>query len=410
YVNALYLRTSSFSSSTSVNNDYLIPTLVTMPEDNITFSKENFTKNHYDLIVRFNIFANQINSQEFPLENCLEMIKSMRGKGMDPSFETYNILLKGYSISPEFQGNNEERVKKALGIFDMIKSVGYDVDDLEVFQPLLDSCLQSSNRENINKNISNNFEITGIEKNKKNEIKVNEQVENVSFLHKYSLPKIFEIEKLMNNFKVTHNQKSIITILEYLGGTGNYIGLWRRWTELSLMGYRRSELLYETVLRLASRDLTESEYAINVIRHQMRRELPPIKPNFEIYSQLFKCCLKVKDILTIKDLIEEINNNHFDRFKFNKSSSQEGKNLQEIEKSIKDEKEQEVHQTKLLNLILNTCFKLPILYSDGEKLINNIYQNRPNLINYEFWKSLLTHYTDNTFLDDFRLQNMFENF
>ncbi|CAG8788501.1 20153_t:CDS:2, partial [Racocetra persica] len=196
-----------------------------------------FHRDHYDLIIRFNIFANQISPKEFPLNKSLEMLKNMRGEGMEPTFETYRIILEGYAQSPEFQAVDEKsvglRVEKALEIFDMIKLAGYDVDNIQVFQPLLKSCLlQFDGRENIDKKPN----LTGQQEEKKESYN-----ENISLLRSSLTPKIFEIEQLMKNFKVKHTQASTITLFQQLASVGDYKNMWKRWTKLSLMGYRRNE-------------------------------------------------------------------------------------------------------------------------------------------------------------------------
>ncbi|CAG8513099.1 4497_t:CDS:2 [Acaulospora colombiana] len=418
YVQALRNRTTPQRGASYHGN----PIPIVMREDIVDhFSRENFTKStfyaswerlmksversdstfyrdHYDLIIRFNVFANKIDDTKFPLENCLQMIKSMRGNGMEPSFETYKFLLEGYSKSTSNDTSNH-RVEKALEIFEMIRLAGYDVDNLQVFQPLLDSCLPNvKSRVDGQTAVGNRFG-----KKAKN------GVESISLLHKSSTPKIFEIEKLMKGMKVMHNQKSIITILEYLGETGNYASMWKRWTEISLTGHRRSELLYETILRLASRDLTESEYAINVVRHQMKREPPPIRPTLGIYHQLFECCLKCNDTLTIRELIEEINDVQFGGMVGNhlmKSGDYSGDGRSGFfgTDSLIVSKED---QSKLQALVLNTCFKLPVLYKDGEKLARNNLECRKDLIDFDFWKLLLDYYTEH---DDSNVQKTFEMF
>ncbi|CAG8453761.1 12046_t:CDS:2 [Acaulospora morrowiae] len=419
YVQALRKKTSPQEPNANYRN--VIP--IVMREESVDyFSKKYFTKSpfylswknlmesvkkpdstfcrdHYDLIIRFNVLANRIDSTEFPLENCLQMIRSMRGNGMDPSFETYKFLLEGYSRS-EFDGTSVQRVEKALEIFEMIRLAGYDVDNLQVFQPLLDSCLPNVKFE------------TDRQTERDHRIRKKDKgVENISLLHEPSVPKIFEIEKLMKNLKVIHNQKSIMTILEYLGGTGNYTNMWRRWTEISLMGYRRGELLYETILRLASRDFTESEYAINVVRHQMVRETPPVEPTFGIYFQLFECCLKCNDILTIRELIEEIKNIQFgktnvEHWKSNEDDGSDGGGGAGFfgVNSLRISKED---QLKLQALVLNTCFKFPVLHKDGEELARNVLEHRKDLIDFEFWRLLLGYYTEQ---NSSKVQETFETF
>ncbi|KAF0445453.1 pentatricopeptide repeat domain-containing protein [Gigaspora margarita] len=347
-----------------------------------------FHRDHYDLIIRFNIFANQVSPKEFPLDKSLEMLKNMRGEGMEPTFETYRIVLEGYAQSSEFQAADEKfvslRVEKALEIFDLIKLAGYDVDNINVFQPLLESCLPyNSSRENIVKKP----DLTRQQEEKKESYN-----ENISLLRSSLTPKIFEIEKLMKSYKVKHTQASTITLFQQLASVGDYKNMWKRWTKLSLMGYRRNEELYETILRLASKDQIESEYAVNVVRHQMKRENPEVKPTFGIWKELMECCVKCDDGLTIKYLINEIN-----------QFIQEGNKLREKTEAninIAIRPNEEDINFKLQMLILETCFKLPELHKEGENLMSQLLETKRKLINFEFWKVILNYLVKNSLTDN----------
>ncbi|CAG8535003.1 3201_t:CDS:2, partial [Scutellospora calospora] len=341
----------------------------------LNLDSPKFHRDHYDLIIRFNIFANQINPKEFPLDKSLEVLKDMRGEGMEPTFETYRILLEGYAKSPEFQALDEKsvglRVEKALEIFDMIKLAGYDVDSIQVFQPLLESCLPQLNN---NQKIGNLTE--------QQEKKKESYDENISLLRSSLTPKIFEIEQLMKNFKVKHTQTSTITLFQQLASVGDYKNMWKRWTKLSLMGYRRNEELYETILRLASRDKIESEYAINVVRHQMKRENPEVKPTIGIWKELMECCVKYVNIVN---------------------------NVGTSKKS----KEEDIINFKLQMLILETCFKLPELHKEGENMMNQILETKSKLINFEFWEVVLNYLVKNFLIDnsdDFNIHQTWEMF
>ncbi|CAG8785955.1 5698_t:CDS:2, partial [Cetraspora pellucida] len=346
-----------------------------------------FHRDHYDLIIRFNIFANQISPKEFPLDKSLEMLKNMRGEGMEPTFETYRIVLEGYAKSPEFQAVDEKsvglRVEKALEIFDMIKLAGYDVDNIKVFQPLLESCLpQLNNRENIDKKPNSAGQ----------QEKEESYNENISLLRSSLTPKIFEIEQLMKNFKVKHTQASTITLFQQLASVGDYQNMWKRWTKLSLMGYRRNEELYETILRLASKDKFESEYAINVVRHQMKRENPEVKPTFGIWKELMECC---GNKLHEKADINIANNVGMLRSDANIRLNKEDINF------------------KSQMLILGTCFRLPELHKDGEILMSQILETKKKSINFEFWKVVLNHSVQKSLInksDDLNIHQTWEMF
>ncbi|CAG8721987.1 11785_t:CDS:2, partial [Dentiscutata erythropus] len=366
-----------------------------------------FHRDHYDLIVRFNIFANQVSPKEFPLDKSLEMLKNMRGEGMEPTFETYRIVLEGYAQSPEFQAADKKsvslRVEKALEIFDLIKLAGYDVDNIKVFQPLLESCLlQPSDKENIVKK-------TGQQEEKKESYN-----ENISLLRSSLTPKIFEIEKLMKNYKVKHTQASTITLFQQLASVGDYKNMWKRWTKLSLMGYRRNEELYETILRLASKDKIESEYAINVVRHQMKRENPEVKPTFGIWKELMECCVKCEDGLTIKYLINEINQFIQEGNKFRgKTDINIANNVGMLRDDANIRPNEEDVNFKLHMLILETCFRLPKLHKEGENLMSQLLETKKKLINFDFWKVVLNYLVKSSLTDssdNFNIHQTWEMF
>nr|CAG8439710.1 13216_t:CDS:2 [Entrophospora candida] len=257
----------------------------------LSYNYSNFHRDHYDLTIRFNALANQIDSMQFPLDKTLEMIDVMRGEGFEPSYETYLILLKCHSQNPDFLFDPEKinlHVNKMLKILDMMELSGYNIDNLQIFEMLFEACLPQNEQRNFNF-LSVNL--------------------NCGLWHQEILKMIRKIEDLMiNKFHLNHNQTTISTIFRQLGSLKLFNEFWTRWNNIPTAGYRRSEGLYYVVLDMASKNSNESDYAINVVRHQMKRESPPVMPDLKIYLALIKCCIKCKDSKSMETIINEMKN------------------------------------------------------------------------------------------------------
>ncbi|RIA97443.1 hypothetical protein C1645_814018 [Glomus cerebriforme] len=243
----------------------------------VKLSNSKYHKDHFELMIRFYIFSNQINHQEFPLSKALNMIYEMKGDGIEPTFETFKILLEGHTNSPEYNSSEPtlQRVENTLGIFYIMESSGYNMKNIEIFQILLDSCIPKHER------------FTDINFNPIR-LKIKE--------------KIIHIENLIKIYKVKHNQKSMITLLELYGCIHSFRKMRNIWFDLFLSGYHRNLNFYKTFIKAASQNIQESIYCLDVLRHQMSKEYPPVYPDLETFNLLLKCCIKSNDLITMKQI------------------------------------------------------------------------------------------------------------
>ncbi|CAJ0861048.1 19445_t:CDS:2, partial [Entrophospora sp. SA101] len=190
----------------------------------LSYNYSNFHRDHYDLTIRFNALANQIDSMQFPLDKTLEMIDVMRGEGFEPSYETYLILLKCHSQNPDFLFDPEKinlHVNKMLKILDMMELSGYNIDNLQIFEMLFEACLPQNEQRNFNF-LSVNL--------------------NCGLWHQEILKMIRKIEDLMiNKFHLNHNQTTISTIFRQLGSLKLFNEFWTRWNNIPTAGYRPKE-------------------------------------------------------------------------------------------------------------------------------------------------------------------------
>ncbi|GBC10846.1 hypothetical protein RclHR1_09950010 [Rhizophagus clarus] len=247
----------------------------------VKLSNSKYNKDHFELMIRFHILANQINHQEFPLNEALNMIYEMKGDGIEPTFDTFKILLEGHANSPEYNSSKPTlyRVENTLGIFNMMKSFGYDVKNIDIFQTLLDSCIPKYERFT-----DLNF--------KPIRLKIEEKI-------KY-------INNLIKIHKVKHNQKSMLTLLELYGCIHSFSEMRHIWFDMFLSGYHRNLNFYKTFIKASSQNIRESTYCLDVLRHQMSKEYPPVFPDLETYNLLLKCCIKSNDLITMKQITNYI--------------------------------------------------------------------------------------------------------
>lgn len=247
----------------------------------VKLSNSKYNKDHFELMIRFHILSNQINHQEFPLNEALIMIYEMKGDGIEPTFETFKILLEGHANSPEYNSSKStlQRIENTLGIFNMMKSFGYDMKNIEIFQTLLDSCIPKYERF-----IDIDFKPTGL--------KIKEKIKHIN--------------NLIKIHKVKHNQKSMLTLLELYGCIHSFSEMRHIWFDMFLSGYHRNLNFYKTFIKASSQNIRESTYCLDVLRHQMSKEYPPVYPDLETYNLLLKCCIKCDDLITMKQITNHI--------------------------------------------------------------------------------------------------------
>ncbi|RGB33256.1 hypothetical protein C1646_704836 [Rhizophagus diaphanus] len=247
----------------------------------VKLSNSKYNKDHFELTIRFHIFSNQINHQEFPLNEALNMIYEMKGDGIEPTFETFKILLEGHANSPEYNSSKQtlQRIENTLGIFNMMKSFGYDMNNIEIFQTLLDSCIPKYER------------FTDIDF-KPIRLKIKEKIKHIN--------------NLIKIHKAKHNQKSMLTLLELYGCIHSFSEMRHIWFDMFLSGYHRNLNFYKTFIKASSQNIRESTYCLDVLRHQMSKEYPPVYPDLETYNLLLECCIKCDDLITKKQITNHI--------------------------------------------------------------------------------------------------------
>jgi hypothetical protein len=252
----------------------------------VKLSNSKYNKDHFEFMIRFHILSNQINHQEFPLNEALNMIYEMKSDGIEPTFETFKILLEGHANSPEYNSSEYnsskptlQRVENTLGIFNMMESFGYDMKNIEIFQTLLDSCIPKHER------------FAGIDF-KPIRLKIKEKIKHIN--------------NLIKIHKVKHNQKSMLTLLELYGCIHSFSEMRYIWFDMFLSGYHRNLYFYKTFIKASSQDIRESTYCLDVLRHQMSKEYPPVYPDLETYNLLLKCCIKSDDLITMKQITNNI--------------------------------------------------------------------------------------------------------
>ncbi|CAB4374439.1 unnamed protein product [Rhizophagus irregularis] len=247
----------------------------------VKLSNSKYNKDHFELTIRFHILSNQINHQEFPLNEALNMIYEMKGDGIEPTFETFKILLEGHANSPEYNSSKQtlQRIENTLGIFNMMKSFGYDMNNIEIFQTLLDSCIPKYER------------FTDIDF-KPIRLKIKEKIKHIN--------------NLIKIHKAKHNQKSMLTLLELYGCIHSFSEMRHIWFDMFLSGYHRNLNFYKTFIKASSQNIRESTYCLDVLRHQMSKEYPPVYPDLETYNLLLKCCIKCDDLITKKQITNHI--------------------------------------------------------------------------------------------------------
>ncbi|CAG8553250.1 8396_t:CDS:2 [Funneliformis mosseae] len=307
----------------------------------VKLSNSKYHKDHFELMIRFHILSNQINHQEFPLNEALNLINEMRGDGVEPTFETFKILLEGHADSPEFNSNepNLIRVKNSLKIYSIMESSGYDMNNIEIYQPLLDSCITQNERL-----INKNFKLLRLK------IK----------------GKINHIKDLMKIHKVKHNQKSMLTLLELYGSIHSFSEMRRVWFEIFLSGYHRNLNFYKIFIKASSQNVRESIYCLDVLRHQMSKENPLVYPDLETFDLLLKCCIKSNDLITMEQIINEM------KQYFPSPSKEEN----------------------WLIPILYTYLNTPELVYKGKNVVKHFFKCK-ELINFDFWKIVLQYFTEN---------------
>src|SRR5204862_5907573 len=80
------------------------------------------------------------------------------------------------------------------------------------------------------------------------------------------------------------------------------------WFDLLLSGYHRNLNFYKVFIKASSQNVRESIYCLDVLRHQISKERPPIYPDSETFDLLLKCCVKSNDLTTIKKIVNEMKN------------------------------------------------------------------------------------------------------
>ncbi|CAG8615813.1 3871_t:CDS:2 [Ambispora gerdemannii] len=323
-------------------------------------------RENIDLIIQFQVFANFLNHKSFPMKTAMEMLKNMREKEvLQPEFNTFKIVLEGFANSPEFsihnvQNQNQKlRIEYALEIFEMMKSYGYDVDRLDTFRPLLQACLPPFERKT-SKYIESWGPLVGTES------------DVVWKKPQKPIPRIFEIEKMIDDSKLPVDYELISTLLEQLGSAGLYKTMWKRWSDLATSGIRRHEKLYETVFYAAAIDYSEAQYAVNVVRYQMSREVPPVTPTLEIYTAMLQCCVRIDDTCNINEISQTM-------------------------RKIIDKTHNPRVRSKWYVPIVNAYLHNPELVPQGKLLVSQLLRN-DGLICFPLWRTLMYYYND-THLD-----------
>ncbi|CAG8438390.1 14010_t:CDS:2 [Ambispora leptoticha] len=336
---------------------------------------EKSDRENIDLIIQFQVFANLLNHKSFPMKTAMETLKNMREKEvLQPEFNTFKIVLEGFANSPEFSSHNVQdqnqklRIEYALEVFEMMKSYGYEVDKLETFRPLLQACLPPFERKT-SKYIDSWGPLVGTE----NDI--------VWKKPQKPIPRIFEIEKMIDDSKLPIDYELISTLLEQLSSAGLFKTMWKRWSDLATSGIRRHEKLYETVFYAAAVDYSEAQYAINVVRNQMSREVPPVIPTLEIYTAMLQCCVRINDTYNITEITQ-------------------------IMQRIIDKTHNPRVQSKWYVPIVNAYLHNPELAPQGKLLVSQLLRN-DGMLCFPLWRTLMYYYND-THLDLKSAKHTFE--
>ncbi|CAG8433832.1 9595_t:CDS:2 [Ambispora gerdemannii] len=339
-------------------------------------SWDNLEKKDTDLVIQFQVFANFLDCKSFPMQTAMEMLKNMlENEGLQPEFNTFKIILEGFAKSPEFTNYpnhtsqaQKSRTEYALEIFDMMKSCGYDVDALDTFRSMLETCLPPYESKSTKK-----IDSCGICSETKTVMKKPSK----------SIPRIFEIEKLIEDSKLPIDTGLLTTVLEQLGSAGLFEAMWKHWNNLAESGIQRNEKLYETVFYAAALNHSEAQYAINKVRFQMAREVPSVTPTLEIYTAMLQCCIRVNDTSSICDI------------------------TQTMQKYI-DKAENPRIQARWYVPIVNAYLHNSELVHQGKRLISQLLQN-DELLCFPLWRTLMYYYSD-THLDLRNARQTFESF
>ncbi|CAG8458719.1 13589_t:CDS:2 [Ambispora leptoticha] len=330
-------------------------------------------KKDIDLTIQFQVFANFLDYKSFPMRTAMDMLKNMReNEGLQPEFNTFKIVLEGFAKSPELinyaSENQKSRIEYALEIFDMMKSCGYDVDALDTFRSMLETCLPPYESE-----ITKKIDSWGI----------GDEAEAVVKKPSKSTPRIFEIEKLIEDSKLPIDTDLVTTVLEQLGSAGLYKAMWKHWDNLAKSGIQRNEKFYETVFNAAALNQSEAQYAISKVRFQMAREVPYVTPTLEIYTAMLQCCIRVNDTSSISDIVQTMQKN--------------------IDKT-KNPRTQARWYVPIVNAYLHNSE----LVHKGKALISQLLQN-DELLCFPLWRTLMCYYSD-THLDLRNARQTFESF
>ncbi|CAG8595656.1 1475_t:CDS:2 [Paraglomus occultum] len=264
------------------------------------------SRQYHNAIVQFQIFANRLSEEEFPLSKAYEKILNMRSEGIQVTQRTFLYFLEAQARTATTGSTTEKPdLSKAAEIYYLMEKYGYNTDKSKAFKSMLEASFPSSEHQS----------------------KAPEDRSKI-------LHSIFDVERMMGLNDVPHNVETMRTLLKH-------------------------------VFEAAAQKENEALYALNVVRYQMLREFPPVKPTFRTYRAMLKCASVCKDLGFIQDIVSEIEGH--------------------IADSVHDDE-----NIKWNLAIIDTYLHTPGLINDGKTLAARLrLESRVNL---EYWQILIEYY------------------
>jgi hypothetical protein len=246
-----------------------------------------------NIIIDFLTLGNRIDHIRFPMVRARDIVQNvLRTKGIDPNFQSYFLVLRGYAKTRELdQPRHNARLDKCLEMFYLMEKAGFDSHPQARFQCLFEACLPHSDRFNFD-----NFRAKSL-------LAPTVQSSIANHHTPYLDPRLFDLERIMLEASIRHDRITIKTLLTCLGASGQYSAMWRRWKELQLAGVRRDGGLFQRIFALASLDPAQAQYALSVVHHELGRETPKITMTMGLYHSIIDCCIASQDALTAKSVL-----------------------------------------------------------------------------------------------------------
>ncbi|RUS33699.1 hypothetical protein BC938DRAFT_484327 [Jimgerdemannia flammicorona] len=357
----------------------------------------------YNLMIEYNILANRINHQQFPMSTTEDIFTEMQTRGLQLDFGTFFNLMRGYARTHEFDTRlGNVRLDKALQVLQRMENAGVNTNHQSIFQVLFEACLPHNAQYN-----SDNFhlrrKLSGVWAKPHN---AQYNSDNFHLRRKlsgvwakplktlYVDPRIFDIERIMRDSKVSHDRITLKTLFTCLGVSGQYHALWNRWREMQFKGIHRNVGLYQRIFALCSLDVDQARYALTVVRHQMARETPPVRISWGIYESLLDCCIASQDVVTAREVIEAMK---VDIFPANKQ-------LHADSRKVWPHDDSPLFYTPLIR----ACFLIRGLENEGFRLLEEAAQRDVKYDNF-LWTEVIS-YLVHAGVDHGKVQEIFNEF